>query len=143
MSNVYRISGEEMCDLCVEKTRRIHELEAHDQDEGELRVYAVAAMHKLFWLGLALCVIGGGSALLGDFVIKSLEGSSGKILGCTIWLFGVYVFINAIIVSAKYHSDKATLKHHLEAIRDMRRSEILKLKKKLREAEKKEKESHG
>ncbi len=145
MNNVYRISGEEMCETCIEKDRRVHELEMHDQDEGELKTFALAAMNKLFWLGLVLCVVGGGSAMLGNWALESIGGVYGKIAGATIWLFGIYMFSNSIFITAKYYRDKETLKNRLDDLRHLRTSEIVKLKKKLRESEKKEKESgnHG
>lgn len=124
MSNIYRMTENTMCEHCLDMAKRIHELEAHDMDQDDLRKYAWDTMSKVFFLGIALALIGGGSALVGLYAYESIPDGYGLIAAGTIWLFGALLFINAIIITLRYHSERKELINRLYNMYRLRQREI-------------------
>lgn len=124
MNNVYRISENMMCEHCLDMSKRIHELEAHDLDKEDLRKYAWNTMYKVIFLGIALALIGGGSALVGLRAYEEIPSGYGIIISGTIWLFGALLFTNAILITLRYHREKDQLINRLFTIHRMRQKEI-------------------
>lgn len=141
MNNIYRMTtGDAMCERCLDMAQRVHELESHDMDESDLRKYAWDTMSKVLFLGIALSLIGGGSALVGLYAYESVPGGYGFIVAGTIWLFGALLFVNAIIITLRYHNEKNQLINRLYNLQRMRQKEIRERNNERLEAARKKKE---
>jgi hypothetical protein len=141
MNNLYRISETEMCETCLDKDRRVHELEMHDMDASDLKRKTADYLVRVIILGLMMVLLGGGTAMFGLWLCEYVRGTYGDILAGMVWLFGSFVVLNSIIVASKYYYEKNQLVNRLWDLRRLRHKQIRLLNDLRTEEKRKQKEA--